>query len=694
VCPRCHGTGMIRDLRSLSLSIMRAIEEIALRERQGEVQLQVPIEIAAFLLNEKRDSLIYLEQSSRCRITILPHPHLETPHYHISFNRDGNPPASYELIERNEELGYATDWQQPQAAGAPVRQAPARGNQKAAAAPQAAQAPQAPQPVAAQPAAQFAWLENLFTPRQARPQSATTSNDAASAIEQMVNGGAVSRGIYGEVSVPAVRAVVDAGNAYATGAPSAQTTPQPAQSASGKRDRNNRNRRGRDNTNNNSNTNVESNNDSQFVAQTIEAAPYADETPTPRNNRNRRNNQNDNSVNDRDQRDATASGEEGSNNNAPVRRDRNSNRNSRGPRQRDASVLDAQTNVITAVNAEASAQPAVDVNDPLATRVIANPTDTIPANLVVFGLDDNTATSVTALNADIADVATPAAATEPAVEVTPVVAGEVPRAANDPRERRRRRELGLDQPVQALSGEQPTPSIHYEPVTVQGSVGDFVRAALGTEGETLLADGRVVEAFLTALKGRPVVTEVAAAPVDAEPANVILVDTSIVAAEAASLPPMTTEVIAPPVADRPRAANDPRMRRRLAAEAAAAASAPQVLSEIPSDDQMPVEEAVESAPSEAASELEVDVSAVPAVEAVSEDTVVSSDDSTNLMEPLTEILVSADASEDDGASDDDGVDDESEESLEPEGAETGSRGRPRRPRIGGRPPKKRAPVIE
>jgi ribonuclease E len=62
VCPRCHGTGMVRDLRSLSLSIMRKVEEIALRERHGEVQVEVPVEIAAFLLNEKRHSLVYLNK--------------------------------------------------------------------------------------------------------------------------------------------------------------------------------------------------------------------------------------------------------------------------------------------------------------------------------------------------------------------------------------------------------------------------------------------------------------------------------------------------------------------------------------------------------------------------------------------------------------------------------------------------------
>ncbi len=115
VCPRCHGTGMVRDLRSLSLSIMRKVEEIALRERQGEVQVEVPVEIAAFLLNEKRHSLVYLEQTSNVRVTVLPHPHLETPHYQIQYNPAGFAPSSYERTEATrsseKELGYeSSEW--------------------------------------------------------------------------------------------------------------------------------------------------------------------------------------------------------------------------------------------------------------------------------------------------------------------------------------------------------------------------------------------------------------------------------------------------------------------------------------------------------------------------------------------------------------------------------------------------------
>jgi ribonuclease E len=700
---------------------MRAIEEIALRERQGEVQLQVPIEIAAFLLNEKRDSLIYLEQSSRCRITILPHPHLETPHYHISFNREGNAPASYDLIERTQELGYATDWQQPQAAGAPARQASARSTPNSAAPAAVAPQAQAPQPVVAQPAAQFAWLENLFTPRQARPQGATTSNDAASAIEQLVNGGAVSRGIYGEVAVPSDRRPASTEpsiNAYASGVLPATASAQPTPSGSGqKRDRNNRNRRGRENTNS---TESNTTDNSQFAAPVIDTAPFAEEAPVPRQNRSRRNNQNDAVVGERDQRDTNTMGavstEEGSNA-APVRRDRNSNRNSRGPRQRDTSVLETQSTSASEIPAfDSGYQPAVsqDTADPLATRVIANPADSNPSNLVVFGLDEGTETTVTALQSDVVEVATPVTAApeqpETGLEDAPVVTGELPRAGNDPRERRRRRELGLDQPapavVEAVTVEPITPSTRYEPVTVQGSVGDFVRATLGAEGEALLAEGRVVEAFLTALKGRPVVAEVApiAVPqVDAEPADVVL-DAPVVATEAASLPPMTTDVIAPPVADRPRAANDPRMRRRLAAEAKLAASAePVVLSEIPLDDLMPPETVKVTAeqvvseevrPSGNTSGLEVsliapEVQSTTAAEVIDVASVVSHEEPTPEVQALTEQEGVEDDEHLEGADEEPHADDH-----EPESANLDSRGRPRRPRVGGRPPKKRAPVIE
>lgn len=251
ICPRCHGNGMIRDLRSLSLSIMRQIEQIALKERQGEVQAEVPTDIAAFLLNEKRDSLVYLEQDSGTRITILPHAHLESPNFKLHFNRDGFAPSSYERItdaqeQEHSDLGYNVDWQtaeKERPEQQPTRQprkTPSDSNKPNRSSAQQSKATQtqndtvnhsndrrnhknindvvsAPQdsktqsnsvPVppqaqnietAAQPQA-VAWLSNLFA--QA-PQASTTpsvsSRDAAEAIEALVNTGAQSLGSFGQV---------------------------------------------------------------------------------------------------------------------------------------------------------------------------------------------------------------------------------------------------------------------------------------------------------------------------------------------------------------------------------------------------------------------------------------------------------------------------------------------------------------
>ncbi len=221
VCPRCHGTGMVRDLRSLSLSIMRKVEEIALRERQGEVQVEVPVEIAAFLLNEKRHTLVYLEQTSNVRVTVLPHPHLETPHYEITYNAEGFAPTSYERTEATrsseKELGYeSSDWhlqEEPTvqtAAAAPQQDKnPKRKTAPTAQASQAtAPAPVAQAHVAAPATSPCAWLENLFVQKQAATiDQSRTANNAAAAIEQMVNGGAVSRGQFGQVSHAAPVAV-------------------------------------------------------------------------------------------------------------------------------------------------------------------------------------------------------------------------------------------------------------------------------------------------------------------------------------------------------------------------------------------------------------------------------------------------------------------------------------------------------
>lgn len=102
-CPRCEGQGQIRTIRSLSLAILRMIEEEAMKPNTGQVQAQVPVEVATFLLNEKRGEIQAIEGRQSTQVLLLPNPNLEMPHYKVERIRSDNLPKegtnSYELIE-------------------------------------------------------------------------------------------------------------------------------------------------------------------------------------------------------------------------------------------------------------------------------------------------------------------------------------------------------------------------------------------------------------------------------------------------------------------------------------------------------------------------------------------------------------------------------------------------------------------
>ncbi|HHP5404967.1 TPA: ribonuclease E [Aeromonas veronii] len=149
ICPRCQGQGVIRDNESLALSILRLIEEEAMKDNTEQVHGQVPVDVAAYLLNEKRAAIASLEQRNDVRVYIIPNQHLETPHYEVTRIRQNEIPeaASYELkteiakpvyqpkqaqvIEREQPLlqGFAQPAQPapvaPQQPAAPVATAPA-----------------------------------------------------------------------------------------------------------------------------------------------------------------------------------------------------------------------------------------------------------------------------------------------------------------------------------------------------------------------------------------------------------------------------------------------------------------------------------------------------------------------------------------------------------------------------------------
>lgn len=83
VCPRCSGQGTIRGTRSIALSILRLMEEEAQKESSKEIRAITPVPVATFLLNEKRSEISDIEQRNNIRLTILPNPSMETPHFEV-----------------------------------------------------------------------------------------------------------------------------------------------------------------------------------------------------------------------------------------------------------------------------------------------------------------------------------------------------------------------------------------------------------------------------------------------------------------------------------------------------------------------------------------------------------------------------------------------------------------------------------
>ncbi len=108
VCPQCRGQGTIRSVESLSLSILRIIEEEAMKEKTGRVIAQLPVEVATFLLNEKRQIISGIEERLGITVTLIPNEQLVTPHYEVTRLRidearqaTGGKP-SYRLAEKSD----------------------------------------------------------------------------------------------------------------------------------------------------------------------------------------------------------------------------------------------------------------------------------------------------------------------------------------------------------------------------------------------------------------------------------------------------------------------------------------------------------------------------------------------------------------------------------------------------------------
>lgn len=109
VCPRCNGQGTIRDVRSLSLSIMRLIEEEAMKERSAQIRAILPVPVATYLLNEKRSVLADIESRQGVRVVLLPNPEMDTPHYDVQRLRDDHLDDDESLTLSSFELSTDTE---------------------------------------------------------------------------------------------------------------------------------------------------------------------------------------------------------------------------------------------------------------------------------------------------------------------------------------------------------------------------------------------------------------------------------------------------------------------------------------------------------------------------------------------------------------------------------------------------------
>ncbi len=192
-CPRCGGSGHIRDTESSALQILRIIQEESLKDSTAAVLVQVPVEVASFLLNEKRTEITKIELKQRINVLLVPNKSLDTPNYKLERLKHDDPrldnlDASYKLADEVDDVASftrrsqeRTNKQEPVIKGVlPDGPAPVAAPRPEAPAPAAAPvaAPVAAKPVPAAPAPAergfFGWLKSLFgaEPAPAKPAPA------------------------------------------------------------------------------------------------------------------------------------------------------------------------------------------------------------------------------------------------------------------------------------------------------------------------------------------------------------------------------------------------------------------------------------------------------------------------------------------------------------------------------------------
>ena len=131
-CPRCHGIGHIRGTESTALHILRIIQEEAMKDNTAQIVAQMPVDVATFLLNEKRTDVLTIETRFKVNVLLVPNRHLETPNYsierlrHDELNNAEPLPASFDMVKQPEEVDLAQQ-KKEEATAAPRQEAVVKG---------------------------------------------------------------------------------------------------------------------------------------------------------------------------------------------------------------------------------------------------------------------------------------------------------------------------------------------------------------------------------------------------------------------------------------------------------------------------------------------------------------------------------------------------------------------------------------
>ena len=645
------------------------------------------------------------------RVTVLPHPHLETPHYEISYNPEGFAPTSYERTEATrsseKELGYeASDWhledadQQPSVA--PV--ADKHGKKKPQ---QAAQQQQTPAAAPTASSSPCAWLENLFVQKQAATvDQARTANNAAAAIEQMVNGGAVSRGQFGQVTTPVAVAPtpVASNNVYlsATSAPQKAEQRDFVEKNSEKEEKSQRHNKKRNN-----NKQREQREQPQEQNQVVEEVVQMTRQEQRQEQREqKRQRQQQRHPQQQDQQNEIHAEQ------AVPRRDRNNQQRPNRPnRHRDQSVFNEQQAAV------ATPAPVVVDEQQVKVEVIDAPRQDILPTALVVNVDQaqseiiaiNTTSTAKAVEAEkpttteTSEVvkATPVAV-EPEAKVEVEVQTQTPtaevkteeqkprsdgkRASNDPRQRRRQQRDAQAKQVQA-----PKLNPSQVPTLSQYTVGSLIRQVYGEDCAVLIEQFGLIPTFNRALEK---FTAEYAASLNTSTVNIevekkpVTRDVEVAKATPEAEPAPVLDLTPPKPESEKRVANDPRERRRLAKQAAEQALA--------QAKQAQMEEAPVVAEPTAVAVVEKVAEVVEPVEAATEVTVtqavaepIAAEEATVETKAPAKAKAKAEPVQTELAVD--FVEDRATEETAAEKEEK-EKARPRRPR--GRPPKKTTPTAE